>query len=114
MNDIINISGQNPNKPIMQDTFSARYIFASMEDIDRAMLDLNSQLIQEGEVTLNDFYDRIGLDMLPIGQEFLWYAADGQIQVVFGSIIMPNGWPALTLSFRRDPKHTCRAPSGHA
>lgn len=112
MNEIINLTGQVTNKPIMQDQFSGRYTFATMEDIARALTNINSHLIHEGEVTLNDFYDQIGLDPIWIGQEFLWYVADGQIEVIFGSLIMPNGWPALTLSFRRDPKHICRSPEG--
>ena len=92
-------------KPVMYDEWSGRYFEADMNDVQSAMLDANQVLISDGDLDLNTVYDRLGLPPIPMGSMFGWSTEFvTTIDVVFGSHIMPNGWPALTMSFRRDPR----------
>ncbi len=89
-------------KPQMLDEWSGRFFEATMGDIQNAVNECNAMMIDEGELDLNTFYDRIGLAPIPMGMSFGW--SGESMRIIFGSIVKPDGWPALTMSFRNDPK----------
>lgn len=90
---------------LCHDDFSGRWFQSNMNLIDKAVNDANSILIDEGELDLNMFYDRLGLPPLPAGNDFGWSRAKtDRIVVNFGNITTPDGRPAIDISFRKDPK----------
>lgn len=89
-------------KPLAFDTWSGRYFNATIQDVQEAINDVNSLILDEGDVDLNTYYDRIGLAPIPMGVNYGW--SGEQLRMVIGSIVSPDGLPALTFSFRRDPR----------
>lgn len=87
------------------DIFSGRYFESNIDKIKRSLNDLNEQLLNEGTVTLNDFYYNIDLDPIPIGDELGWNALKGQIKIDFSSHLSSDKVPCLAIQFSVEPKY---------
>jgi hypothetical protein len=93
------------NKTLVLDEWTGRYFNATIVEIQSAMLEINQIFLHEGSIDLNTVYDRLGLAGIPMGVEFGWSASHtSEIRPVFGAHITPEGEPALTLSFRQEPR----------
>ncbi len=87
------------------DDWTGRYFMSSMSEIQRAVNEVNAMLIDEGELDLNTFYDRIGLTNIPSGLDFGWSKAKtDKIVLNYGNVNAPDGRPAIAISFRNDPR----------
>jgi len=84
------------------DEWSGRWFMSSMPKIESAINDVNRQLIEEGNASLNDFYDYIGLPHIPMGLTFGWSGA--KVEGRFGSTTAKDGRPAISVWFHNDPK----------
>lgn len=88
------------------DPWSSRYFKSDPEKLRRAINDLNYQLINEGCVTLNDFYYDIGLTETKPGQTLGWNVnKGGQINFRFSSQIAEDETPCLVLEFINPPTY---------
>lgn len=87
------------------DEWTGRYFMSSMSEIHRAVNEVNAMFIDEGEVDLNTFYDRLGLPNVPMGLDFGWSKAKtNKIVLNYGNVNAPDGRPAIAISFRNDPR----------
>lgn len=84
------------------DDWSGRYFMSSMPKIESAINDVNRQLINDGDASLNDYYDRIGLPGIPMGNSFGWSGT--KIEGRFGAVNAKDGRPAISVWFHTDPK----------
>lgn len=84
------------------DEWSGRYFMSSMQKLEEAINDINRTIIDYGDVCLNDFYDRIGLPSIPMGDEFGW--SGPKIEGRFGAVTAFDGRPAISVGFRTAPK----------
>lgn len=84
------------------DEWSGRYFMSSMPKLESAVNDVNRVMIDYGDVSLNDFYDRIGLPTIPMGDEFGW--SGGKIDARFGAAIASDGRSAISVGFLESPK----------
>lgn len=93
-------------KTLCFDPISGRYFMSSIEAIKRAENELNKQLLHDifGYVSLNDFYDELGLDRTIIGNDLGWNT-DQLIDVSFSSQLNDNGEPSVVLDFLSTPKY---------
>lgn len=93
-------------KTLCFDPISGRYFMSSIEAIKRAENELNKQLIHDifGYVSLNDFYDELGLDRTIVGNDLGWNT-DQLIDVSFSSQLNDNGEPSVVLDFLSTPKY---------
>lgn len=98
----LNTTDHNAGKELCYDDWSGRYFYGSMNVVDQAVNRLNSIITEEGEATLNDYYDIVGLTGLPMGTDFGWSGA--HVILTYGSFIAPNGKPCISVSFRTEPK----------
>lgn len=87
------------------DLFTGRYFKSDMEKLKRAVNDLNEQLLNEGSVSLNDFYYLIGLDAVKRGDDLGWDSRNGQVRLDFSSQLATDGTPCLVLDFSVAPKY---------
>ena len=87
------------------DTVSGRYFKSDIDKINRIINDLNRQMLSSGSITLNEFYDEIGLDHIAIGDGIGWNTEKGFIDVKYGSHLASNGVPCLVLDYRIYPSH---------
>jgi hypothetical protein len=84
------------------DQWSGRYFMGSIPIIEKAISDLNIQLVEAGDACLNDFYDYVGLSPIDMGQEFGW--SGEKIEARFGNITASDGRPAIAFRFHQEPK----------
>jgi hypothetical protein len=90
------------------DDWSGRYFMSSMPRLEAAINDVNRQLIDEGDASLNDFYDRIGLPEIPMGRSFGWSGV--KIEGRFGAVTAKDGRPAISIWFHEAPKENMGCP----
>lgn len=87
------------------DSLFGRYFNSDIDKIKRAINELNRELIMDNYVSLNDFYDRLDLDHIEIGDDLGWNVDDGLIDVDFGSQLASNGRPCITLNYTIAPRY---------
>lgn len=84
------------------DTHSGRPFRSNREKIGQAINQLSSECQQDMYVSLNDFYDLIGLRMIPMGDELGWNVDDlikGQLPITMTSILSEDGIPCLAVDY---------------
>lgn len=87
------------------DTWTSRYFMSSMSEIADVVNQCNALLIDDGELDLNTFYERLGLEGVPWGLDFGWSKAKtDKISINYGNVTAPDGRPAIAISFRNDPR----------
>lgn len=87
------------------DTWTSRYFMSSMAEIADVVNQCNAELIDDGELDLNAYYERLGMEGVPWGLDFGWSKAKtNKIGVTYGNVNAPDGRPALAVSFRHDPR----------
>jgi hypothetical protein len=84
------------------DTYTDRFFYSSMNEIARGVNDANAFLLSEGDLDLNMFYDRIGLNSVPFGTEVGW--SGEAVNVQYGSVLHPDGRSAGSITFRDEPR----------
>lgn len=62
----------NDEKELFYDEFSKRYFESTIEDVQRAEYRINRDLHMQDAVTLNEFYDLLGLEPIDAGDELGW------------------------------------------
>lgn len=89
------------------DPLSGRYFKSSIEKIQRAVNDLNRQMLTAmfGYISVNDFYDEIGLDHTVVGDDLGWNVDKGLIDISFTTRIADNDEPAIVLDYLVEPKY---------
>lgn len=90
------------NEVLCYDQFSGRYFQSSMETIKQGQNDTNYQIINEGYASLNDFYDRIGLEHLNVGDEFGW-STDKPLEVKISSVLSTDQRPCISVDYHTTP-----------
>ena len=93
-------------KTLCFDPISGRYFMCSIEVIKRAENELNKQMLHDisGYVSLNEFYDELGLDHTSIGDDLGWNT-DQLIDIAFSSQLNDNGEPSVVLDYLVAPKY---------
>lgn len=86
------------------DTLTGRYFEHSIEDIRRIQNEFNQGLINERYLTLNEFYDLLGLEHTTLGNTFGWSAEYGLLEILFSSKLASDDRPCLVLDYRIGPR----------
>lgn len=88
------------------DHLSGRYFKSDIELIRKAANNLNREMtVGIGMyVSLNEFYDEIGLDRIPLGDELGWVVDKGLIDPDFSAHVTDRGQPCLVLGFVTPPR----------
>ena len=63
---------EHKDKELFYDEFSKRYFESTIEDVQRAEYRINRDLHMQDAVTLNEFYDLLGLEPIASGDELGW------------------------------------------
>lgn len=86
------------------DMISGRYFRSDMDKIQRIENMLNKRLINEGMVSLNEFYSELGIDCIEAGNIQGWNIDDGMIEIRFTSTITDENQLCLVVGFDNGPK----------
>lgn len=88
------------------DMYSDRYFFSDIDRIKRAMNDLNFRMTNGSEyyISLNEFYDHIGLSHIPVGEQVGWIVDKGMIDIHFSAQIY-NDQPCIVIEHLVPPEY---------
>lgn len=87
------------------DAITGRYFKSDIEEIKKAINVLNRNLIDTHYISLNDFFDEIGLANTRLGEELGWNLDDGLIDVHFNSQLAEDGTPCLVVDYLVAPRY---------
>lgn len=96
------------DKPLCYDPQFGKYFPASIDDIKRAVTELNYRMIDQGEeyVSLNDFYDELGTDRIDMGEDLGWNVGrDGKIKVTTTAALAKDQRPCIVIHYEVAPKY---------
>lgn len=87
------------------ESLSGRYFESDMESIKSAVNVLNAQMLDDMYVSLNDFYDLIGLSYTDMGEKLGWSIDDGLVETSFSAKTTDDGQLCLVLDYSTQPKY---------
>lgn len=104
------IIATDKGETLCYDSISGRYFKSDIEYIRRAVNNLNERLIFDTHISLNEYYDEIGLEeIFPMGEDLGWTvdpdsANKGLIELDFSSQLT-EGTPCLVVGFSNAPRY---------
>lgn len=84
---------------IVYDPMSGRYFASTMEEVKRAMNEVNYRINADGYATLSEFYDAVGLPQTELSHEVGWNR-DKLMEITFSTVLTPESKPALSIDYR--------------
>lgn len=90
------------------DDISGRYFNSDRETIRAAVNDCNYLLQLEMFVSLNDFYERVGLPYTTFGAQAGWNIDQYPFEVLFDTKLTPDGKPCLVVTYNIEPRYDYR------
>ena len=83
-----------------------RYFYSDKNTIDAIQNRLNAKMLGEvrGEISLNEFYDELGLECTDMGYDIGWNV-DELIELDFVPVFAPDGKPCASISYLTRPKY---------
>lgn len=87
------------------DVISGRYFKSDIEKLKRAANDLSRRMLDEGYISLNDFYYEIALPATKLGDELGWHIDNGLVDLRFSSQLAEDGTPCLVIDYQIAPKY---------
>lgn len=102
-NEVI-ITGKG--ETLCYDAFSGRYFKSDIDKIKRAENEFNRRLLNEIYLSLNDFYDELGLEHTDMGNKLGWSSDSGRlIDIYYSSQLAADGTPCLSIDYSIAPKY---------
>lgn len=89
----------NDQDTLFYDTASGRYFRADIENVRRAIADLNERLYSEMFISLNDFYYEIGIPEIRLGDDIGFNVDQGVIRIPLDNWTDYKGKPCLVLDY---------------
>ena len=88
------------------DAISGRYFHSDFDSIKKAQNELNSKLLREMYISLNEFYDELELEHVSVGDDLGWsYHKDGLIEFDLNAQLADDGTPCLVVDYRVVPHY---------
>lgn len=92
------------------DVWCSRYFKSDIEVIRRAVHSLNDRLRMDNYISLNEFYDAIGLEEAKVGEILGWNIGKGYIKLAFSSVLASDSTsfpdtPCLVIDFQVPPQY---------
>ena len=91
---------------LFYDYLSGRYFYSSVTRVKNAQNVINEQLVNQvgGYVSLNQFYEEIGLSGIGLGYELGWRGDDGLVEIeTRDAIVTDDHRSAIVLDYRTAP-----------
>ena len=87
------------------DELTGRYFRSDRDKIVSAVNDLNKEMLSSMYVSLNEFYDAIGLSRTPLGDRLGWNIDRGYIEIDYSSHLADDGTPCLSIGYLVEPQY---------
>lgn len=93
------------DKALCYDGMFGRYFRSDIDSIKRAINKINRNIVVNNYVSLNEFYEELGLGPIDVGELVGWNLDDGEIEVEFSSHIAADGTPCLVIMYNVAPDY---------
>lgn len=87
------------------DHLAGRYFESTIDNIKRAESRLNYLMVRDDYVSLNDFYEEIGLEYTQLGYDMGWNIRNGEIEIDFTTQMSDDGRPCIVVNFTTAPNY---------
>lgn len=87
------------------DPLSGRYFKSDIEKLRKAENMMNRRMRDEVKISLNEFYEEIGLREIEMGEHLGWDIDKGYIELDFSSQLAEDGTPCLVMGHHRPPTY---------
>lgn len=87
------------------DAHAGRYFKSDIDKLKKVENEINKKLLDEGYISLNDFYYAIGLEGTDIGRDLGWRVEQGLIELDFSSQLTQDGTPCLVIDYGTLPQY---------
>lgn len=87
------------------DSLSGRYFVSTKNEIDKAVNEFNRQLRDDMRISLNDWYELIGLDTNKLGDMLGWDIERGYVETCYASRLDEDGLPCLVVNYVEPPHY---------
>lgn len=95
---------------LFYDELSKRYFWSDPAYVDKIFQNLNFELLDEMYVSLNDYWDALGLPTTNPGNLICWCVNDGKIDPSFDVILVASGpyegYPCKVIGFYCEPEYS--------
>lgn len=89
---------------LYQDAYSSRYFWSDAQSIQRAVNEINNEMLNQGYASLSDFYDKLGLSHTRESDNLGWNASHGHLlEVSYIWTCDDKNRPVGVLDFSVDP-----------
>lgn len=100
----------NKGETLCYESLSGRYFMSDRDQIERAVNQLNHQLLLDTYISLNEFYEAIGLETNDMGDRLEWCvnpdtSDKGLIELDFSSQLATDGTPCLVVGYLNPPRY---------
>lgn len=92
----------NDREVLCFDQYTGRYFNSNMETLKQAQNRINYRMIRENYASLNDFYDYIGLEWVPTGDDLGWNS-DQMLEISFTTVLSDDQRPCIAIDFHTVP-----------
>lgn len=90
---------------LMYDAISGRYFKGDIEKVRKIENILNKRLRNEDYISLNEFYDEIGLPHIKVGEGLGWCIDKGLIEFEFSATLTAEDKPCIVIDYRLAPEY---------
>lgn len=87
------------------DAYGGRYFKSSIDKIKKAENELNRVMLKDMYVSLNEFYDELGLKHTKGGDDLGWNLDDGFVDIEFSSQLSEDGTPCIVINYTVSPNY---------
>jgi len=89
---------------LIMDSLSGRYFRSDLDTIKKVINELNRIINTQNYISLNEYYNAIGLDSVKDGDHMGWCIDNGLIELDYGTCLADNDEPCICLDYVRMPK----------
>lgn len=89
----------NGGDVLFHDTYTGRYFNSTMETVRRAENDVNFELNNGGYMSLNEFFEKVGLPRTGMGEEIGW-TAGMNLKVSYTTAMAEGDRPCISLDYK--------------
>lgn len=88
-----------PGNVLCFEQLTGRYFHSDMETLRRAENKINAKIFRELYVTLNQFYDEVGLEHTSQGDELGWDSEKGLLELIFSATLSKDDVPCIAIEY---------------
>lgn len=90
---------------LCMDGITRRYFRSDLDTIKKVINELNREMTYQDYVSLNNLYNKLGLETIKNGDYLGWSLSDGLIEPDYGTCLADNDEPCIVIDYKIAPKY---------